>query len=141
MRRKQLRIAILEPTRLFPGGGRGGMPNIARHLSEKHKVTVFTQKFLGEEFNFGKSKVKLIKPSSTYLSNFAFLLCKIKKEDFDFIIYGCYPAAFAAFRSDSLPSLHITNSPPRAFYDLRDYLFKNSNLLGKIKILIKCMKQ
>lgn len=134
---KRLRIAIFEPTRLHPGGGQKVMPYIATHLASKHDVTLFAQASTQGGLTYGKSKIKIIKPSYIYLSYFAFLLQKIKKEDFDLIIYGCFPATFAVLRNTNIPSLHLTHSPPRAFYDLRSYLFKNSDLIGKIKILIK----
>jgi glycosyltransferase involved in cell wall biosynthesis len=135
--KKKLRIAIFEPSRLVPGGGQKVMPAIAQHLSEKNEVTVFTQTSTQGGLGYGKSKIKLIKPTNPYLGNIAFFFQKINKEDFDFIIFGCYPATFAAFRNNNLPSLHATNSPPRSFYDLRAYLFRESNLLGKIKIIVK----
>lgn len=134
---KRLRIAIFEPVRIAPGGGQKVMPIIAQHLSKKHKVTVFTQVATQGGLNYGQSSIKIIRPSNTYLANLAFFLQKAKKKNFDFIIYGCYPAAFASFRSDPLPSIHIAHSPPRSFYDLRDYLLKNSSLIGKIKFRIK----
>lgn len=135
--RKKLRIAIFETVRIAPGGGQKVMPIIAQYLSEKHDVTIFTQQTTQGGLDYGKSKIKIIRPLNPYLANLAFFLQKAKKEDFDFIIYGCYPAAFAAFRSDSLPSIHIAHSPPRSFYDLRTYLLRNSDLLGKIKVIIK----
>lgn len=134
---RNLRIAIFESVRIAPGGGQKVMPLIAQHLSKKHDVTVFTQKEIQGGLDYGRAKIKIIRPANTYLANIAFFLQKATKKDFDFIIYGCYPAAFSAFRSDNLPSIHIAHSPPRAFYDLRTYLLKNSNWLGKLKVIIK----
>lgn len=134
---KKLRIAIFEPTRVQPGGGQKVMPYVAAHLAEKHDVTVFAQAATQGGLTYGKSKVKIIRPSCIYLSYLAFLFQKIKKENFDIVIYGCFPAPFAVFRNEGIPCIHITHSPLRVFYDLRNYLFKNSNFSGKLKILIK----
>jgi glycosyltransferase involved in cell wall biosynthesis len=134
---KKLRIAIFEPSRLVPGGGRGVMPAIAKHLSEQNEVTIFTQQLLNEDFDYGNSKIVLIKPGNTYLANLVFYLCKLNKNDFDLIIYGCYPAGFASFRNKGIPSLHITHAPPRFFYDLKEYIIKNSKFMDKIKLYVK----
>ena len=122
---------------MTPGGGQKVMPCVASHLAEKHDVTVFAQAATQGGLTYGKSKIKIIKPSSIFFSHLAFLFQKIRKENFNLVIYGCFPATLAVFRNKDIPSVHITHSPPRAFYDLRNYLFKNSNFSGKLKIFIK----
>ncbi len=134
---KKLRIAIFEPTRRLPGGGQKVMTAVASYLSIKHEVTVFTQAEKQGGMSYGNSKVKIIKPTNRYLSPFAFLFQKLNKNDWDLVIYGCYPATFAAIRNSEIPSIQIIHAPPRSFYDLRKQLLKTSNFKERLKIHIK----
>lgn len=134
---KKLKIAIFEPSRTFPPGGKN-MNGIADHLSVKHDVTVFTQKLIEGGAEFKNSKINFIKPKSRFLAPFAFLKKNINEEDFDLIILGCFPATLTALRNiNKKPSIYISHAPPRFFYDLKEHNLKNSNIKGKIIIHTK----
>ncbi len=134
---KRLRIAIFEPSRIFPPGGKN-MEGIAAHLAKKHDVTVFTQKLIEGGATFSTSKVKFIKPSNRFLAPFAFLRKNINEENFDLVVSGCYPATLASLNNyNNIPSIYISHAPPRFFYDLKEHNLKNSNLKGKIMIHTK----
>jgi len=136
--KKRLKIAIFESLRLLPGGGQKVIPNVCKYLSQKHDITVFIPKLPENKSDFGKVKFNLIKPRSRYLTYTGFLAHKLKKsENFDLIIFGCYPTTFSIFRNSRYPSIHLTHSPPRFFYDLKKFHLKNSGILGKIKVHIK----
>jgi len=132
-KKRKLRIAFFIPSKKEIGGGPKAEAKIASWLAERHHVGIFTQKYPRKELDFGKSKINLIKPSNTFLAPFAFLMKKVK--GFDIILLGGYPSNFAAIRNS--PSVIYCYSPTRAFYDLRKHNFKNSNLSGKIKLIIK----
>ncbi|MEK6914062.1 MAG: glycosyltransferase family 4 protein [Nanoarchaeota archaeon] len=134
---KKLRIAIFEPSRLFPPGGKN-MDGIAKHLSKKHDVTVFTQKLIEGGAVFNTSKIKFIKPKSRFLAPFAFLKKNIDEKDFDLVILGCFPATLSALKNfNNIPSIYISHAPPRFFYDLKEHNLKNANFQGKIIIHLK----
>ena len=134
---KKLKIAIFEPSRSFPPGGKN-MDSIAAHLSEKNDVTVFTQKLIKDGATFKNSKIKFIKPKSRVLASLAFLKNNMDEKDFDLIILGCFPATLAAINNfKNKPSIYISHAPPRYFYDLKEHELKNSNFFGKSKIHLK----
>ena len=135
---KKLKIAIFEPSRVFWGGGQKEMANTAAYLSSKHDVTVFTQRVPDKKLDFGKCKFRYIKPHQRYLAPFAFMRYKLKKQEgFDVIVYGCFPGTLAALKNSDYPSVHISHAPPRFFYDLKEHMLKNSDLLGKLKVHVK----
>lgn len=134
---KKLKIAIFEPSRSFPPGGKN-MDGIANHLSEKHDVAVFTQRLIEGGAEFKNSKINFIKPKSRFLAPFAFLKKNINEEEFDLIILGCFPATLTALRNiNQKPSIYISHAPPRFFYDLKEHNLKNANIKGKIIIHAK----
>ena len=133
----RLRIAIFEPSRSFPPGGKN-MDSIALHLSEKHDITVFTQRLVKDGATFKNSKINFIKPKSRFLAPFAFLKKNINEKDFDLIILGCFPATLTTINNcKNTPTIYISHAPPRFFYDLKEHELKNSNLLGKFKVHLK----
>jgi len=135
---KRLKIAFFEPSRIIWGGGQKESANTAAYLSEKHAVTVFTQKIPDEKLDFKNCKIKLIRPHNKYLAPLAFLFENLKKrKGFDIKIIGCFPATLANFRGIKTPSVHITHSPPRDFYNLRKHRLKNASLFGKLKLYVK----
>ena len=135
--KKKLRIAIFEPSRSFPPGGKN-MDSIASHLSENHDITVFTQKLIKGGATFKNSKINFIKPKNRFLAPLAFLKKNIDEEDFDLIILGCFPATLTTINNcKNTPTIYISHAPPRFFYDLKEHELENSNLLGKMKVHIK----
>jgi len=135
---KRLKIAFFEPSRIVWGGGQKESANTAAYLSEKHDVTFFTQKPPDEKLDFNKCKIEFIKPHNRFLASVAFFMKKLrKKEKFDAMVIGSFPAPFVAFRNTSLPSVYISHSPPRYFYKLKKYMLKNATLKGKIMIHVK----
>jgi len=136
--KNRLRIAIFEISRIHWGGGQKELANTAAYLSKKHEVTIFTQRNPDKNLDFGKCKVKLISPHNRYLAPFAFLFHKIKRPDkFDLIMTGGFPSNLVVLRNKHLPSIHISHSPPRFFYDLRTYFLKNGSFKDKIMIIVK----
>lgn len=133
---KKLRIAIFEPSRIFPGGGQKVLANVASYLSTKHEVTLFTQRPPEKNLDFNKAKIKLIAPHNRLLAPLAFLWNKISKKEYDLIIAGGFPATLTTIRN-SIPSIHVCNSPPRVFYDLKTHMLQNANLKEKIFIYVK----
>ena len=135
--KKRLKIAIFEPSRSFPPGGKN-MDSISSHLSEKHDVTVFTQKLVNGGATFKNSKIKFIKPKNRLLAPLAFLKKDIDERDFDLIILGCFPATLTTLNNcQNTPTIYISHAPPRFFYDLKEHELKSSNFLGKMKIHLK----
>lgn len=134
---KRLKIAIFEPSRNVVGGGQKAMAKIAAHLSEKHDVTIFTQRPSKKEFelDFGKSRINYIKPQSQFLAPFAFLRLKPKK--YDLLFLGGFPANLGSIRNSKTPCMTLCYSPTRVYYDLRKHLKKNSTFTGKLKLVIK----
>jgi len=136
--KKRLKIAFFEPSRIVWGGGQIETANTVSYLSKKHDVTIFTQRVPDKRLNFNKSKIRLIYPHNRFLAPIAFLIKKLrKKEKFDMIILGCFPAILASLRNTNLPSVHITHSPPRVFYGLKKHMLKNATLTGKLIIYMK----
>lgn len=134
---KRLRIAIFEPSRIFPPGGKN-MDGISDHLAENHDVTVFTQKLIPGGATFSNSKIKFLKPSSRFLAPFAFLKKSINENDFDLIVSGCFPAPLVTLNNlTNTPSIYISHAPPRFFYDLKEHNLRNSNWKGKLMIHTK----
>ena len=131
---KKLRIAIFEPARISAtGGGQKIAAKVAKHLSKKYYVEVFTQKLPHKSLDFGQAKITLIKPANRFLAVFAFFMKRAR--GFDLVFTGEFPSSLAAFRNS--PSINICASPTRALYDLRKYLWKNSGMKGKLKIFVK----
>jgi glycosyltransferase involved in cell wall biosynthesis len=134
---RKLKIAIFEPSRMFPPGGKN-MDGISKYLSKKHDVTVFTQRLIEGGADFNTSKIKFIKPRNRFLAPFAFLKRNINEQDFDLIILGCFPATLTALRNIyKKPSIYISHAPPRFFYDLKEHNLKNSSFKGKVVIHLK----
>lgn len=134
---KRLRIAIFEPSRIFPPGGKN-MDGIAKHLSKKHDVTVFTQRLIDGGAAFSTSKIKFIRPKTRFLAPFAFIKKNINEKDFDLVILGCFPATLTALINfKKIPSIYVSHAPPRFFYDLKEHNLKNANFYGKIIIHFK----
>lgn len=134
-----MKIAIFEPSRKFVGGGQKVIAKIAEHLSKENQVELFTQKTPQKDLNFGKTKITLINPRSSFLAPIAFLLKKVR--GFDVVILGGFPANLGSIRNKNCVT--ICYSPTRVFYDLRYHLFKSSKFSGKIKVLIKniCLRK
>ena len=130
---QKLKIAIFEPSRKFIGGGQKVVAKIAEHLSKENYVELFTQRNPQKDLEFGETKITLIKPRSSFLAPIAFLLKKVN--GFDVIILGGFPANLGSIRNKNCVT--ICYSPTRVFYDLRNHLIKNSNLIGKLKVVIK----
>jgi len=128
-----MRIAIFEPSRKFIGGGQKIIAKIAEHLSKENYVELFTQKYPQKDLEFGKTKITLIKPKSSFLAPIAFLLKKVN--GFDVVILGGFPANLGSIRNKNC--ITICYSPTRVFYDLRSHLLQNSNFNGKLKVIIK----
>lgn len=131
--KEKLRIAIFEPSRKAVGGGQKVMAKIAHHLSKKNYVEVFTQYSPNKNLDFGKSKITILKPKYRFIAPIVFMFKKVK--NFDLIILGGFPANLGSLRNKNC--ITICYSPTRVFYDLKDYLMKNSNFLGKLKITLK----
>ena len=131
--RKKLKIAIFEPSRRFIGGGQKVIAKMAEYFSKDNYVEIFTQKYPKKDLNFGAAKITLIKPNSSFFAPLAFLLKKVK--GYDILILGGFPANLGSIRNKNCVT--ICYSPTRVFYDLKRYLFKHSNLFGKLKIIIK----
>src|SRR3989344_6414684 len=113
---KRLKIALFEPSRIPWGGGQIEMANTAAYLSEKHDVTVFTQRNPDKKLDFKNCKIKIIKPYNQYLQPITFLLQNFRKRNnFDLIIVGCFPATLSNLLGRQQPTIHITHSPPRVF--------------------------
>ena len=134
MKNKKLKIAIFDPARLVPGGGQKVIPKIAEHLSKKHDITLFMQS--PPVYSFGDAKLKIIKPTNRFLAPLAFLKVNLKKSDFDIMILGC-SANLVVLRNSHIPSIHISHTPPRFFYDLKEKMIKNASFRGKIMIYLK----
>ncbi|MFA4952606.1 MAG: glycosyltransferase [Candidatus Pacearchaeota archaeon] len=128
-----MRIAIFEPSRKFVGGGQKVIAKIAEYLSKENDVELFTQRYPQEDLDFGKTKITLIKPKTSFLAPIAFLLKKVR--GFDIVILGGFPANLGSIRNKNCVT--ICYSPTRVFYDLRDHLIRNSNSIDKLKIIIK----
>lgn len=135
---KRLKIALFEPTRIPWGGGQIAMANTAAYLSTKHDVTLFTPRTLDKRLDFKNCKIEIIKPLHLYLQPLAFLLQNFANLDrFDLKIVGCFPATLCNLRKGKIPSIHVTHSPPRIFYELKKHFLKNNTLLGKLKLHTK----
>ena len=133
---KKLKIAILEPRLEGIGGSRKAIGEIANYLESKgHHIEFFTQNYdkkTAYDYFMGK-KINLLKPKSKVFLPFIFLMKKIK--EFDLLILNTSPANLASIRNK--PTITICYSPSREIFDLRGYLFKNSNFKNKIKIILK----
>ena len=130
---EKLNIAIFEPSRKFIGGGQKVIAKLSSYLSEKNEVTIFTQDPPSKELDFGNSKISLINPKARFLASLAFMFKRVN--NFDIVILGGFPANLGSIRNDNC--ITICYSPTRAFYDLKEYLLKNSKFIGRFKILAK----
>ena len=110
----KLKIAIFEPSRKFVGGGQKVIAKIAEYLSQDNNIELFTQKYPQKDLDFGKTKITLIKPKSSFLAPITFLLKKVN--GFDVVILGGFPANLGSIRNKNC--VHFILSPKQA-YQLR----------------------
>jgi len=117
----------------FKGGGEKVVLNIAKHMSKNHKVTLLTANYdeKGTYEDFQKFNIKNlnIKTKSFVFRQILMLLkfSRLKLKGYDVINVHDFPATALSLRNEN--TIWYCHTPPRIFYDLRDYYLRKVNVL------------